>query len=153
MILRARFSKQPSKYSMMFGMASVCMCESLWICRFSWIQMGLYPVLVNLEIIILGCWTKFTLQEQCVYQNSLFPGSCRRRRLLGQTSNSGFSQPRPWFLLPYDAVLFVDLHLCRESLLLYLHVFRINELSLLWSFIATLKKGKLGKRRDLPEVM
>lgn len=45
---------------------------------------------------------KFTLQEQCFYQNNLFPGNCRRRSLLGEASNSGCSQPHPWFHLPYE---------------------------------------------------
>lgn len=59
----------------MFEMASVWMCGGLGTCRFSWIQMGLYPV--DLEIRVLGCWTASTLQEQCVYPNSPFAGNCR----------------------------------------------------------------------------
>lgn len=90
---------------------------------------------------------KFTLQEQCVYQNSLSPGNCWRMLqildILGPTCD---------FFCCTNALLSLDLHSYRESLRFYLNAFRINELSLLWSCITTLQRGKLGKRRDLPEV-
>lgn len=113
--------------------------------------MVLYPGLVNLEIIILDCWTKFTLQEhgsdQAFSRKTAGGGYCwGRLQILDVLSHTHDSSS------PANTGLFVDLHSYRESPLLYLNVFRINELSLLGSFIGTLQTGKLGKRCDLPEV-
>lgn len=99
MILRAGFSKQPSKYSVVFEMASVCVRE-----------------LVNLQVFMntdgFACsiskfrnnnirpLNKIHIKRAMQVSEQSFSRKLQED-IAGGDLNSGCSQSHPWFLLPY----------------------------------------------------
>lgn len=145
-MLRARFSKQLSKYRTVFGTASVCMCESLSTCRFSWIQLVLYPVLVNLEMMILDGWINSHYKSDV----------CIRTAFFQETAGGRF---KFWIFLappvissPVRMLFYLWICIVTENLCGF--IWMLSEL-MSWAsceVVSPLQRGKLGKRRDLPEV-